>query len=55
MNVDKVGQLDTKVIACHLVDLYAALLNVVGAQANENGISSFLASIGSIRKQLRRK
>jgi hypothetical protein len=42
--VNEITKLDAQVITSDLVQLDAALLDVVGAQANENGVLALLAT-----------
>ena len=44
MDIDKVTKLDAKIITCNLVNLYATFFDIVGAQADENGIPALLAT-----------
>jgi hypothetical protein len=49
VDIDKVTKLDAKIVTRHLVHLYATFFDLVGAQADEDGIPSLLAT-EAIRK-----
>lgn len=49
VDIDKITKLDAKIVTRHLVDLYAAFIDIVGAQADKDGIPSLLAT-EAIRK-----
>ena len=51
VDIDKVTKLDAKIITCNLVHLYATFFDIVGAQADENGIPALLAT-GAMCKAL---
>jgi hypothetical protein len=51
MDIDKVTKLDAKIVTRNLVHLYATFFDIVGAQTDENGIASLLAT-EVIRKAL---
>ena len=44
VDIDKVTKLDAKIVARHLVHLYATFFNLIRAQADEDGIPSLLAT-----------
>ena len=44
VDIDKVTELDAEIVTRNLVHLYATFFNIVGAQADEDGISSLLAA-----------
>ena len=44
VDIDKVTKLDAEIVARNLVHLYATFFNIVGAQADEDGIPSLLAT-----------
>jgi hypothetical protein len=44
VDIDKITKLDAKIVTCNLVHLYAAFFDIVRAQADEDGIPSFLAA-----------
>ncbi len=41
---DEVAEFDSEVVASDFIHLNATLLDVVGAQANEDGVASLLAT-----------
>ena len=51
VDIHKIAKLDAKVVTCNLVHLYATFFDIVGAQTDENGIASLLAT-EVIRKAL---
>jgi hypothetical protein len=44
VDIDKVTKLDAKIVTCNLVHLYATFFDIVGAQTDEDGIPSLLAT-----------
>ena len=44
VNVDKIAKFDAQVVAGNFVHLDSPLLNVIGAQADENSISALLST-----------
>lgn len=51
VDMDEIAELDAKVIASNLIHLNLALLDIIGAQADQNGISSLLASSKRTRRE----
>lgn len=49
MHVDKIAEPDTQVVSGDLIHLDFALLNVIGAQTNENRVSPLLPSENTIK------
>ena len=49
MDIDKVTKLDAKIVTRYFIHLYATFFDIVGAQADEDGIPSLLAT-EAIRK-----
>jgi hypothetical protein len=45
VHIDEVAEFDSEIVASHFIHLYTTLLDVVGAQANEDSVASLLASI----------
>ena len=48
--VDEIAELDAQVVTRDLVELDATLLDVVGAQANENGVLALLATAAGLSR-----
>jgi len=44
VNVDKIAELDAKVVTCDLVHLYTTFLDIVGAQTDEDSIPPLLSA-----------
>ncbi len=44
MDINEVAKLDAKIVTRNLVHLYATFFDIVGAQADEDGIPSLLAT-----------
>jgi hypothetical protein len=44
VDIDEIAELDAEVVSRDLVHLDAAFLDVVGAQADEHGVTPFLAT-----------
>jgi hypothetical protein len=44
VDVDKIAKFHAQVIPGNLVHLNATFLDIIGAQANENGVTTFLSS-----------
>jgi len=44
MDVDEITELHTQVVSRHLVHLYATFLDVIRAQADQDGIASLLST-----------
>jgi hypothetical protein len=51
VDIDEISELDAKVIAGDLVHLDTTLLDVIGAQTDENSVSSLLSSDSRERLQ----
>jgi hypothetical protein len=48
VHIDEIAKLDAQVVTRDLVELNAALLDIVGAQADENGILALLATAAGL-------
>lgn len=42
VDMNKIAELDAKIVPCNLVHLYAAFLNIIGAQTDEDCIPPLL-------------
>jgi len=42
VDINKIAKLDAEIVTCNLVDLYAAFLDIVGAQTDEDGVPPLL-------------
>jgi hypothetical protein len=42
VDMNKIAKLDAKIVTCNLVHLYATLLNIIGAQTDEDRVPPLL-------------
>ncbi len=42
VDINKIAELDAKIVTCDLVDLYATFLDIIGAQTDEDSVPPLL-------------